>query len=260
MAINLQTTEKHRDRSNVLRTSWSVLVRVALAATLVAGVSGSSASPASASPVGGCRLDLGTTQMTEADHGKTFAQDFYIDTLRCTFIATAVRELTAPERDSYFASTANTGSRAAVVETTLGAASTSGDDASLLMSGTLTIYNRHSTWDCCGLETTYTDHQQTFDYDGSTSNVTQIGTTAWWSAGTGWWKTGGPGQFFNTGNPGSSVSTEGYASFNHPIADCMHQLNSETRSYANGSWTRSSSWTGGMCGGLIHTSSTWGTR
>jgi hypothetical protein len=60
MAINLQTTEKHRDRNNVLRTGWSALVRVALAATLVAGVSGSSASPASASPVpvGGPRTGL----------------------------------------------------------------------------------------------------------------------------------------------------------------------------------------------------------
>ena len=49
IAINLQTTEKHRDRSNVLGSGWSAVLRVALAVTLVAGVSGASASPASGS-------------------------------------------------------------------------------------------------------------------------------------------------------------------------------------------------------------------
>src|SRR6185503_19019912 len=47
MAINLRTTEKHRDRGT-LRTGWSVLVRMALAVALVAGVSAASASPAAA--------------------------------------------------------------------------------------------------------------------------------------------------------------------------------------------------------------------
>lgn len=234
------------------------LVVVALAAlTLFQG----STSFAAVKEAKRCNLDLGTVSVAQADNGKVFTQDFYIDAERCVFSASSIRELSPTERDAYFASTADKGIREERIETrSTPSQRVRGRSASMLLLGTLTIFNRHSTWDCCGLETTYTDHQQTFDYDGSTSTVTQIGTTAWWSAGTGWWKVGGPGQFFNTGNPGSSVSTEGYASFNHPIADCFHQLNSETRSFGNGSWTRSSSWSGGMCGGAIHTSSIWGTR
>lgn len=213
-----------------------------------------------------CRLTLNDGPVS-AEPGVVYRQDFYIDTATCTFIASGVRQLEGAELDRL--RTLEGGfSKQILASKRASSTSTGSRFASPLFSGPLTVYNRHSTWDCCALETTYVDHQQTFSWDGTNSSVSQIGTTAWWRVGTGWYLVYGPNQQFNTSNPASSVSSTGSASFNNttfPCPDgscqpCDHTLYSEVRSYGTGAWTRSSSYIGHLCNGWIHTDSTWGTR
>jgi hypothetical protein len=150
-----------------------------------------------------------------------------------------------------------------------GTEASSSPQVATLMGGTKRIYNRHSTWDCCGLETTYVDHAHSYTWDGVYSYVSNPVTAAWWREFTYWYLTAGPNVWYNTSNPGTSVSTEGNASFDNDdfpcdCQPCAHTLYSEVRSYGSGAWTRSSSyWSAGypqICSGYIHTSSTWGER
>lgn len=129
------------------------------------------------------------------------------------------------------------------------------------------VWNRHSGWDCCGIETTYVHHRQSYSY-GACNSLNWMETTAWWRTITGWFKTGGPSHWVNSSDC-LSGSTEGSASFDNTTfpcptncQPCTHTLYSEIRSYSNGSWTRSSSYSSPnypkICEGYIHTDSTWG--
>lgn len=202
-----------------------------------------------------CHLTL-SNERIPLERGAAFERDFMVNLRTCTFTVGSVRRLTSAEANAKHLVGVKGGSSDSISQSVVGA----------VLGGDPIVYERESTWDCCLLETTYVDHQQTYSYDGSSSSVSQIGTSAW-HRNTGWVTTSGPTQWFNTSNPASSVSTEGTAAFNNTIAPgqpCDHQLWAEVRSYADGTWTHSSSFTGDpgqtICSGLIHVSESWGTR
>lgn len=248
--------------SRSLRGARFIVVLPLALAIALAGLPFASA-PAVATEA--CHLQLNDGAVVTSG-GTVYRQDFYINASLCTFVAGSVRELAGPELLRFLNAQPGTSERAGV-KTSAGSSSGGGKVAAprVVINGSSVVYNRHSTWDCCGLETTYVDHEQSYTWNGSTSTVTSLWTTAWWRTASGWVKTGGPSTWYNTANPASSVSTQGSASFDNTsfpcgCQPCTHTLYSEVRSYASGSWTRSSSWSGYLCSGFIHTDSTWGTR
>lgn len=236
---------------------------------ILIGAAGSigAAAPVVANTVTSCHLTL-NDGLVSIDLGAIYRQDFYVDAEHCLFLAGPTRQLEGQELAAYLLSQSEIGVGQALQPIARGASPTSSGTLAVL-SGPLVVYNRHSTWDCCGLETTYTDHQQTFTWDGTNSTVSQALTTPWARTATGWFINGGPTAWYNTANPATSVSSEGWASFDNTTfpcgcQPCNHALYSEVRSYADGTWSRSSSYASNgypqICSGWIHTSSTWGTR
>lgn len=235
-----------------LRLGAFILAFTLISTTIALSFSAETASAAGLSQAPAtCRLLLSSEQVALRP-GAVFRRDFLINADACEFIAGPARQLIGIDLAEALAE--QPGGRARIFQR-----------FPRTIAGDPIVYERHSTWDCCGLETTYVDHQQTYSYDGTNSSVSAILTTAWWRTGTGWFKTAGPSQWFNTSNPATSVSTAGSASFNNTTfpcgcQPCDHTLNAEVRSYGNGSWTHSASWSGNLCSGWIHTSETWGTR
>lgn len=206
------------------------------------------------SAVPSCYLTL-SSERIPLDRGAIFRRDFTVDLTTCTFIAGPLWRLTTEEIAKLHDQTYALGSTRSMTQ----------DTGSPVLPADPIVYERESTWDCCGLELTYVDHQQTYSYDGSNSSVSQIVTQTY--ARTDGWSVTSQSQWFNTGNPASSVSTEGGASFNNPYGPgqpCDHTLYAEVRSYADGSWTHSSAFIGDpgqtICSGLVHVSEIWGTR
>lgn len=201
-----------------------------------------------------CHLVLSNEHMPSValERGVAFHRDFTVNLNACTFTPGAVSRRTLPSRPR-----SSTDGTLRVLSEHFGGPPLAADP---------NIFEREETWDCCSQETTYVENRQTFGYDGSVSQVSWLQTN-YWTLNTGWYVSSGPSQWFNTPNPSSSVSTESSASFNNTTfpcgcQPCDHTLYAELRSYADGSWTHSSAFTGDpgqtICSGWIHVSEDWG--
>lgn len=242
----------HRCLTGDSRSRLVVSLVAAALLVLLMGVPAAAVTP----PDPLCRLTLSSERMPSVavERGVAYKRDFFIDLRRCMFTAGPRTQI-----EPAAAMTTASGTTQKISE----------HFGSRPLGVDPTIFEQEQTWDCCGIETTYVDHQQTFSFDGVNSFVSQIGTTTFERTGTGWFITAGPFQQFNTPNPNSSVSTTGSASFNNTTfpcgcQPCDHTLYAEVRSSADGTWTHSSAFTGDpgqtICSGFIHVAETWGTR
>lgn len=197
-----------------------------------------------------CHLVLNDQRMPSVavERGFLYHQDFWIDLNHCTFTAGPISRhaisgpLASPDGGTLTSMSQHFGDRL------------SGSDPN--------IFSREETWDCCGNETTYVEDRQTYSSDGTNAYVSFLQTLTW-TLNDGWYITSGPSQWFNTPNPNSSVSTESTAAFDNTTfpcgcQPCDHQLWAELRSYADGTWTPSTAFTGDpgqtICSGWIHVS------
>lgn len=232
-----------------MRRFTLVVITVLIAVSVGAGLSQGTAAAAD-----WCRLQLPTT-VGPTERGRFYTMHIVIDRANCTFEAGPVRELTPHERDR-FVGHREGGERDRVF--TRFPRKEPGDPI---------VWNRHSSWDCCGFETAYVHHRVSYSYSSCTA-LNWMETTAWWRVGTGWFKTGGPSHWVNDSSCETN-STTGWASFDNTsfpcptnCQPCTHTLYSEIRTYSSGAWTRSSYYTSPnypkICEGYVHTDSTYG--
>jgi hypothetical protein len=204
-----------------------------------------------------CHLKLSNDHMPSVavQRGVVFHREYLIDLKHCTFRIVnesrhaISRPLDSPEGGTLTSVSQHFGNRL------------SGNDPN--------VFEREETWDTYGggfFETTYVEDRQTYSSDGANAYVSFLQTLTW-ERNDGWFITAGPSQWFNTPNPNSSVSTESYGAFNNTTFPCScqpcdHQLWAELRSYADGTWTHSSAFTGDpgttICSGWVHVQENYG--